>query len=313
MKNPYITFSEEAADALQERMPVLALESTIISHGMPYPENVESALTSERTARECGAVPATIAVIGGRIRIGLTPDEIDYLGRNSSIPKASRRDMALLISRKLDGATTVATTMFCAALAGIPIFATGGIGGVHRGAPQTFDVSADLQELAETNVAVVGAGVKSILDIGLTLEYLETHGVPVIGYRTDEFPAFYTRKSGFAVDFRLDTPQDAALAMKTKWELGLRGGLVIANPIPEAHEMEEQFIQEVIDEAVSEAQLQGIRGKHVTPFILARLHERTGNRSLAANKQLVYHNVRTASAVAVAYTELLRSGETLVL
>jgi pseudouridylate synthase len=307
MNKTYLKLSEEVAEALRSGQPTVALESTIISHGMPYPENVESALNSERTARENGAIPATIAVIAGKIRIGLNQEEIDYLGRTSSIPKASRRDMALLISQGLDGATTVATTMICASMAGIRVFATGGIGGVHRGAAESFDISADLLELASTNVAVVGAGVKSILDIGLTLEYLETQGVPVIGYKTDDFPAFYTRKSGFGVDYRLDSPEDAARAMKVKWDLGLHGGLVIANPIPEAYEMEDAYISEIIREAVSEAEHRKIRGKHVTPFILARLHEKTGSKSLAANKQLVYHNVKTAAQIAVAFADITRT------
>jgi len=304
MIETYLDIAEEVSQALKEYRPVVALESTIITHGMPYPENIESAKNSERIIREEGGIPATIAVIKGKIKVGLTDAELDYMGKNSAIPKASRRDMALLISQGLDGATTVATTMLCAALAGVRVFATGGIGGAHRNAQETFDISADLQELANTNVAVVCAGAKSILDIGLTLEYLETHGVPVIGYGTSDFPAFYTRKSGYPVDYRLDTPSAVAKALKVKWDLGLQGGMVIANPIPVEYEMEEAYINGVIEEAVTEAAKQNIRGKYITPFILARLHEQTEDKSLFSNKQLVYSNVRTAAKIAKAYSEL---------
>jgi len=306
MMQDYIEICDEVAEALERKAPIVALESTIISHGMPYPENVESATNSERIIRETGAVPATIAVIGGKIQIGLTEQQLDYMGRDSTIRKASRRDMAVLLSRKMDGATTVATTMLCASMAGIRIFATGGIGGVHRHAQKSFDISADLQELANTDVAVVCAGAKSILDIGLTLEYLETHGVPVIGYKTDLFPAFYVRSSGYSVDYRFDTADEIAAMLRTKWELGLRGGAVIANPIPEAYEMDPEYISTVIDEAVEAAERDHIRGKAITPFILARLHGQTGNKSLAANKQLVYHNTRSAAEIAIAFAEALR-------
>lgn len=304
MLEKYIEITKEIQQALSENKPVVALESTIISHGMPYPENVESARNSERIIREEGAIPATIAIIGGKIKIGLENDELEYMGKNNKIKKASRRDMAMLIAKKLDGATTVATTMLCANLAGIKVFATGGIGGVHRFAQETFDVSADLMELANTDVAVVCAGAKSILDIGLTLEYLETQGVPVIGYKTDDFPAFYTRKSGFGVDYRSDSYAEIALALKMKWDLGLKGGMVIANPIPVEYEMEFEFINSAIDNVVSEAFEKGIRGKEMTPFILAKLHETTGNKSLFANKQLVYSNVKVAANIAIELAKL---------
>jgi pseudouridylate synthase len=304
MLEKYIEITKEIQQALKENKPVVALESTIISHGMPYPENVESARNSERIIREEGAIPATIAIIGGKIKIGLENDELEYMGKNNKIKKASRRDMAMLIAKKLDGATTVATTMLCAQLAGIKVFATGGIGGVHRFAQETFDISADLMELANTDVAVVCAGAKSILDIGLTLEYLETQGVPVIGYKTDDFPAFYTRKSGFSVDYRSDSYAEIALALKTKWDLGLKGGMVIANPIPIEYEMEFEFINSAIDNVVSEAFEKGIRGKEMTPFILAKLHETTGNKSLFANKQLVYSNVKVAANIAIELAKL---------
>jgi pseudouridine-5'-phosphate glycosidase len=304
MLEKYIEITKEIQQALSENKPVVALESTIISHGMPYPENVESARNSERIIREEGAIPATIAIIGGKIKIGLENDELEYMGKNNKIKKASRRDMAMLIAKKLDGATTVATTMLCAQLAGIKVFATGGIGGVHRFAQETFDISADLMELANTDVAVVCAGAKSILDIGLTLEYLETQGVPVIGYKTDDFPAFYTRKSGFGVDYRSDSYAEIALALKTKWDLGLKGGMVIANPIPVEYEMEFEFINSAIDNVVTEAFEKGIRGKEMTPFILAKLHETTGNKSLFANKQLVYSNVKVAANIAIELAKL---------
>lgn len=304
MLEKYIEITKEIQQALSENKPVVALESTIISHGMPYPENVESARNSERIIREEGAIPATIAIIGGKIKIGLENDELEYMGKNNKIKKASRRDMAMLIAKKIDGATTVATTMLCAQLAGIKVFATGGIGGVHRFAQETFDISADLMELANTDVAVVCAGAKSILDIGLTLEYLETQGVPVIGYKTDDFPAFYTRKSGFGVDYRSDSYAEIALALKTKWDLGLKGGMVIANPIPVEYEMEFEFINSAIDNVVTEAFEKGIRGKEMTPFILAKLHETTGNKSLFANKQLVYSNVKVAANIAIELAKL---------
>lgn len=296
-----IVLSDEVATALDQHRPVVALESTIITHGMSYPENVESAQTSEKVIREAGATPATVAIIGGKIRVGLADSEIEYMGAHPEIPKASRRDLAMILAQDLDGATTVATTMIGASLAGIPVFATGGIGGAHRHAERTFDISADLLELARTPVAVVCAGAKSILDIGLTLEILETHGVPVIGYRTDAFPAFYLRDSGFGVDYGCESVESIARAMSLKWALGLGGGMVIANPIPEEWEMDRELITGSIEQAVAEAEAQYIRGKEVTPFVLARLHEVTGGKSLASNKQLVYNNARVAAETAIAY------------
>ncbi len=303
MINDYLDIKEEVKDALNERKPIVALESTIISHGMPYPENIVSAKRSESIIREAGGIPATIAIIKGRIKIGLTENDLDHMGKDSGIEKASRRDMAMILSKGIDGATTVATTMLCSDLAGIRIFATGGIGGVHRNGQITMDVSADLQELAETNVGVVCAGVKSILDIGLTLEYLETHGVPVVGYGTEYFPAFYTRESGFMVDYKVNEPAEVAQALKVKWDLGLKGGMVIANPIPVEFEMNKDYISGVIDEAVEAAANAGVKGKDITPFILARLHHKTGDKSLFANKELVYNNVRLAVKIATEYAK----------
>lgn len=303
MINSYLDIKEEVKDALAENKPIVALESTIISHGMPYPENIVSAKRSEAIIRESGGIPATIAVINGRIKIGLTENDLDHMGKDSGITKASRRDMAMILSKGMDGATTVATTMLCADLAGIRVFATGGIGGVHRNGQTTMDVSADLQELSGTNVGVVCAGAKSILDIGLTLEYLETHGVPVIGYETENFPAFYTRESGYKVDYRVDTPEEIAKALKVKWDLGLKGGMVIANPIPFEFEMDRKYISAVIDEAVESAEKEGIKGKEITPYVLARLHTKTGDKSLFANKELVYNNVRLAAQIAVEYAK----------
>jgi pseudouridylate synthase len=303
MINNYMDIKEEIKDALSENKPVVALESTIISHGMPYPENIISAKHSEAIIRESGGIPATIAIINGRIKIGLTESDLDHMGKDSGITKASRRDMAMILSKGIDGATTVATTMLCADLAGIRVFATGGIGGVHRNGQLTMDVSADLQELSGTNVGVVCAGAKSILDIGLTLEYLETQGVPVIGYGTDNFPAFYTRESGYKVDYRVDTPEEIARALKVKWDLGLKGGMVIANPIPKEFEMDKHYISSVIDEAVEAAEKESVKGKEITPFVLARLHNKTGDKSLFANKELVYNNVRLAAQIAIEYSK----------
>ncbi|MEO0008039.1 MAG: hypothetical protein RJA20_2235 [Bacteroidota bacterium] len=293
-----VSLSPEVENALRDKRPVVALESTIIAHGMPYPRNVETALLVEKTIYDRGAVPATCAIIGGRLRAGLTTDELELIGREgASIPKASRRDLPYLVSKGLHGATTVASTMIIARLAGIRIFATGGIGGVHRGASVTMDISADLQELAHTPVAVVSAGAKSILDLGLTLEYLETHGVPVIGFGTSDFPAFYTRKSGFGVDYRLDTPQEIALLLSTKWQLGLTGGAVIANPVPEEYQMEADIIEKTIQEAVLEAEKTGIRGKKTTPYLLARIEELTGGKSLETNIRLVLNNAALAADI----------------
>ena len=297
--NNYLDCSPEVAKALSEGKPVVALESTIISHGMPYPQNVQTALQVEATIRENGATPATIAVIQGRLKAGLTPEEIEYLGKKGrDVAKASRRDLPVLVARKQDGATTVTTTMIIAHLAGIRVFATGGIGGVHRGAETTMDISADLEELAQTPVMVVCAGAKSILDLGLTLEYLETKGVPVIGYQTEELPAFYTRKSGFRVDYRIDTPEELAAAFRAKLELGLKGGMLVTNPIPEEYSMDPAYINQAIDQALRECRKKGIRGKDTTPFLLARIKDITGGDSLASNIQLVLNNARLAARTA---------------
>jgi pseudouridine-5'-phosphate glycosidase len=291
--------------ALERGQPVVALESTIISHGMPYPQNVATALRVEAEVRDSGALPATIAVMDGRLTAGLSAAQIEALGRaGPAVAKVSRRDLPFVVSAGQTGATTVAATMIIAAMAGIRVFATGGIGGVHRGAAQTFDISADLQELARTPVAVVCAGAKSILDLGLTLEYLETHGVPVVGYRTAQLPAFFTQDSGFAVDYRLDAASDIARLLQIKWAMGLGGGVVIANPIPAAHAMPRAVIDAAIAQALSDAQAQGISGKQTTPFLLERVNALTGGNSLAANIELVLNNARLASAVAVALAAL---------
>ncbi|HBT19503.1 MAG TPA: pseudouridine-5-phosphate glycosidase [Clostridiaceae bacterium] len=300
----FVVMSQEVQEAFEKGKPVVALESTIISHGMPYPKNVETALKVEAIIREHGAVPATIGIIGGVLKAGLTEEEIDYMGKAPNIAKVSRRDIPYIVAMKRDGATTVASTMIIAAMAGIKVFATGGIGGVHRGAETTMDISADLEELGTTDVAVVCAGAKSILDIGLTLEYLETKGVPVYGYGTDELPAFYTRKSGFPVDYRVDDPVTMAKALKAKWDLGLHGGALIANPIPEAYSMDEAFITKVIEDAVVEAKEKGVKGKDTTPFLLAKIKEITGGNSLESNIQLVYNNAKVAALVAKEYMNL---------
>ena len=297
--NKYLSISPEVQQALQSGRPVVALESTIISHGMPYPQNVETAMRVEQTIRDYGAVPATIAVIGGQLTAGCTPDQIEHLGRKGTgVTKASRRDLPVLVARREDGATTVTTTMIIAAMAGIRVFATGGIGGVHRGAENTMDISADLEELAQTPVMVICAGPKAILDLGLTLEYLETKGVPVIGYGTDELPAFYTRHSGFMVDYRIDTPQELAQAFQAKMEMGLRGGMLVTNPIPEEYSMPADIINRAIDDALAEANRLGIRGKEITPYLLDKIQQLTGGDSLAANIQLVLNNARLAARTA---------------
>ena len=299
--NPHLDLHPEVADALAQGRPVVALESTIISHGMPWPQNAQTALAVEAEVRAHGAVPATVAVIGGRLKAGLNTAEIEHLGQlGHAVTKTSRRDLPFLVASGGTGATTVAATMIVAALAGIRVFATGGIGGVHRGAETTFDISADLQELARTPVAVVCAGIKSILDLGLTLEYLETHGVPVIGVGTDTLPAFYSRDSAFGVDRRLDSPAEIAAVLRAQWSLGLGGGVVIANPIPAAHAMPAARIDAAIAQALAEAQAQGIGGKAATPFLLQRVSTLTGGDSLAANIQLVLNNARLAAAVAAA-------------
>ena len=303
--NKYLDISPEVQQALAEGKPVVALESTIISHGMPYPKNVETALLVEKTIRDNGAVPATIAIIGGRLKAGLSPEEIEYLGKSGrKVAKVSRRDLAAIVARGADGATTVTTTMIIAHMAGIRVFATGGIGGVHRGAQETFDISADLEELANTSVMVICAGAKSILDLGLTLEYLETHGVTVIGYGTDELPAFYTRKSGFGVDYELDTPEQLAKAFHVKRELGLRGGLLVTNPIPAEYSMDKAVIDKAIAEAVEDAKKDGIHGKATTPYLLAKIKDLTGGDSLDSNIQLVFNNARLGAAAAVELSKL---------
>lgn len=300
----YIEILPEIKRALDHNQPVVALESTIISHGMPYPQNIETAKRVEDIVRENGAVPATIGILGGKMKVGLTTEELEYMGKGEDILKVSRRDMPFVLSRKLNGATTVASTMIIAALAGIKVFVTGGIGGVHRDAQETFDISADLMELAHTDVAVVCAGAKSILDIGLTLEFLETHGVPVIGYQTDDFPAFFTRKSGYSVDYRVNTPEEIAQAMKAKWDLKLQGGMVIGNPIPSEHEMDPQLIDQAITDALREASGQGIKGKQITPFLLSKIKGITAGKSLQSNIELVYNNAKVGAQIAAAYSRL---------
>ena len=304
--NRYLDVAPEVQQAVAEGRPVVALESTIISHGMPYPQNVETALKVEQIIRDNGAVPATIAILGGRLKAGCTKEEIEYLRKQGqAVTKASRRDLAVLCARGADGATTVTTTMMIAHMAGIQIFATGGIGGVHRGAETTMDISADLEELAQTPVMVVCAGAKSILDLGLTLEYLETHGVPVIGYGTKELPAFYSRKGGFAVDYEIKIPAELAAAFRASLDLGLRGGMLVTNPIPEEFAMDHEVINRAIDEAVAQANAQGIHGKATTPFLLAKVKELTGGDSLDSNIQLVFNNARLAAQTAA---ELCRLG-----
>lgn len=301
----YLEISKEVKEALENNKPVVALESTIISHGMPYPQNVETALKVEEIIRENGAVPATIAILNGKLKVGLSKEEVDYLGKKGlEVTKASRRDIPAILASEDDGATTVASTMIIAALAGIKVFATGGIGGVHRGAETTMDISADLEELAMTDVAVVCAGAKSILDIGLTLEFLETKGVPVLGYQTKELPAFYTRKSGFKVDYKMDTPEQIAKTLKAKWDVNLKGGVVIANPIPEEFAMDFDTITNAINNAVAEAEEKGIKGKDSTPFLLAKVKDITKGKSLESNIQLVFNNAKLASEIAKNYCEL---------
>ncbi len=305
LSSALLEISAEVKDALENNKPVVALESTIISHGMPFPQNAETAIEVEETIRKHGAVPATIAIIKGVMKVGLSKEEIELLGREGhSVAKVSRRDLPFIVAAGLNGATTVASTMIIAALAGIKVFATGGIGGVHRGAEHTFDISADLQELANTNVTVVCAGAKSILDLGLTTEYLETYGVPLIGYQTTSLPAFFCRTSPFEVSIRLDTPQQIARAMAVKWQTGLNGGLVVANPIPEQYAMAEESINAAIDRAVAEADAQGVVGKASTPFLLARVAELTGGDSLKSNIQLVFNNAVLACEIAKEYQRL---------
>lgn len=302
--NDRLDIAPEVSEALNLGHPVVALESTIISHGMPYPRNVETALLVEAAIRQHGSTPATIAIVGGRLKVGISEPDIEHLGKKGQqVVKTSRRDLPFVMSRNEDGATTVAATMIIAAMAGIKVFATGGIGGVHRGVEQTLDISADLDELARTDVAVVCAGIKSVLDIGRTLEYLETKGVPVVGYQTDELPAFYTRDSGFAVDYRVDNADEAAAAMKAKWDINLQGGMVIANPIRADDALDPKSINRVIDEAIVEMEKQGITGKKTTPFLLSRIASQTGGESLEANIQLVLNNARVAADIATAFSK----------
>lgn len=302
--NEYLSITEEVKAALEAKKPVVALESTILSHGMPYPENLEFSHKAEEIIRAEGAVPATTAIIGGKLRVGLTPEELEIMCKAENVAKVSRRDVAICLATGQTGATTVATTMMLAEMAGIRFFATGGIGGVHRGAETTMDISADLQELANTSVAVICAGAKSLLDIGLTLEYLETMGVPVIGLKTDDFPAFYCRKSGFGVDYNAPDEETVAKVMKAKWDLGLKGGSVIANPIPKEYELDYDEMEAVIKKALKAAEEEGIHGKATTPFLLAHIKEYTDGVSLASNLQLAYHNAREAAKIAVAYSTL---------
>lgn len=300
----YIVINPKVQAALDSNKPVVALESTIISHGMPYPKNVETALNVEKIVRENGAVPATIAIIKGKITVGITEEEIEYLGKKGlSVHKSSRRDLAVLLSKGEDGATTVATTMIAAAMAGIKVFATGGIGGVHRRAETTMDISADLEELSETPVMVVCAGAKSILDLGLTLEYLETKGVPVIGYQTDCLPAFYTRESNYSVDYRMDSPSEIAKTFAIKQVCNLKGGMLVTNPIPKEYSMDRKLIDDTIEEAIKEANDLGIHGKDTTPFLLDKIQKLTGGKSLESNIALVYNNVKLGAQIA---TELCK-------
>ena len=301
--NPFLTLSEEVNAALKNGQPVVALESTIISHGMPYPRNVETALSVEGVVRDQGAIPATIAIMDGKCRVGLTADELEYFGKAANVWKVSLRDIPYVVSQKLVGATTVAATMRIASMAGIRIFVTGGIGGVHRGAASSMDISADLTEMGQTNVAVVSAGVKSILDIGLTLEYLETKGIPVVTYGQDEFPSFYSRKSGFKSPLRLDSPTDIAAMLHTKWQLGLEGAVLIANPVPPEQEIEASEMEGHISEALEAAAAQKVSGKEVTPFLLQYIANHTKGESLEANIALIRHNALVGSQIAVAFSE----------
>lgn len=298
MLKKYVEYSDEVKKAMEEGKAIVALESTIISHGMPYPQNIETAKACEEIIREKGAVPATTAIIGGKIKIGLSEDELEFMATSKDIIKASRRDFAYIVSRGLNGATTVASTIIASRLAGIKIFVTGGLGGVHRHAETTFDISRDLEELASNDIMIVCAGCKSILDIGLTLEYLETKGVPVFGYQTDSMPAFFTRKSEFKVDYNINNPKEAAEAAKTQWDLGLTGGILLTNPIPEKDSMDEEKINKAIEEALKEAEEKGIHGKETTPFLLSKVLEVTEGKSLEANIALVKNNAKLGAEVA---------------
>jgi pseudouridine-5'-phosphate glycosidase len=302
--NDYLDIHPDVEDAIKNKLPIVALESTIISHGMPYPNNIETALMVEDTVRSNNAIPATIAIINGRLKVGLSNKEIEFLATNNKVRKISRRDLAITVSKKLSGSTTVASTMIIASLAKIAVFATGGIGGVHRGAEKTFDISADLEELSKTNVCVVCAGPKAILDIGLTLEYLETKGVPVIGYKTSELPAFYSSKSGFNVDYRVDAALDIAEILKTKWDLSIKGGVLVTNPIPIAFELELVMMNEAINEAIIEADKEKIIGKEITPYLLSKVNELTEGKSLDANIKLIQNNAALAAIIATHYMKI---------
>lgn len=300
MINEYLDINPEVAAALERGEPVVALESTIIAHGMPYPKNVETALRVHQVIRENGAVPATVGIIGGRIKVGLTDEEIEYMGKADDVAKISRRDLPFVLARGGDGATTVAATMIAAAMTGIRVFVTDGIGGVHRGAAESFDISADLEEMKNSDVVVVCAGVKSMLDIGKTLEYLETSGIPVVGYRTREFPAFYSRRSGFRNEYSLDTPEEIARLIRLKYDLGLKGGVLVACPIPEEDEIPLEKIESIIQLALDECETKGIRGKRVNPFVLDRVHQLSGGESLEATIRLVLNNAMLGARVAAA-------------
>lgn len=297
----YIDISPEILHAIKKKLPIVALESTIISHGMPYPKNIETAIMVEETVRANDAIPATIAIIKGRIKVGLTRDEIDFLATNDEVQKVSRRDLAVAVAQKTSGSTTVASTMIIASLAKIAVFATGGIGGVHRGAENTLDVSADLEELSKTNVCVVCAGAKAILDIGLTLEYLETKGVPVIGYKTSDLPAFYSTKSGFKVDYRIDSAADIAQILKTKWDLSIDGGVLVTIPIPQEFELTLDIMNKAINEAITQADSENIIGKDITPYLLSKVNELTHGESLEANMKLIKNNAALAAKIASNY------------
>ena len=299
----YLDIHPDVENAIKNSEPVVALESTIISHGMPYPKNVETALMVEETIRSNKAVPATIAIINGKLKVGLTNDEIEYLATNEEVKKVSRRDLPITVAQKLSGSTTVASTMIIASLAKIAIFATGGIGGVHRGAENTMDISADLEELANTNVCVICAGAKAILDLGLTLEYLETKGVPVIGYKTSELPAFYSSESGFDVDYKIDSAQEIAEILKTKWDLSLDGGVLVTNPIPIAFELETGVMNDAINQALIEADNNKIFGKKITPYLLSKVNEITQGKSLEANIKLIQNNADLAAKIALHYSK----------
>lgn len=300
--NQYIKISKEVENALNNSLPVVALESTIISHGMPYPKNLETAINCENIIRENGCVPATIAIIKGKLCVGLEKEDLEYLAKTGlNVTKVSRRDIPVIVSKDMDGATTVSATMYIASLVGIKVFATGGIGGVHRGAEESMDISADLDEFAVTNVAVVCAGAKAILDLAKTLEYLETKGVPVIGYKTKTLPAFYTRNSAYSVDYRMDSPEEIASMLKVKWDLGLKGGVLITNPIPEEYSLDENIMNKAIDEAMASLEENGIKGKEITPFLLDKIQKITGGESLNSNIKLVYNNCLVASLIAKAY------------